>query len=348
MPLMKGKSEKAFKKNIKTEYEEGKPLKQSLAIAYAMKRKGKKMAKGGAVHGSGCTCSQCMEHMDQGGMASAQKSLRDAFGTKPSPTPAKPTSEDMAQIKVYGHAEGGMIKDNYQPSGKPEVDKEFSYEPAEKDSGYMMHEGDDVKSNGPAMHESEKKLNQHAVDMMASTSMSEQDMVDRIMKKRSENFSGLDRYSEGGEIGVNKPVNPAHTVGAGKGESKAGDYARWGMAHEMSNNSAAASRDYEKAKKEHGKTISELRSMPNPKLKGLSEGGKVANQEHGENNNELAGFSPNEFDDLVLRDDLESTYGDDDNSGDNLGNAQEDEDRKDIVSRIMASRKKKDRMPNPA
>jgi len=38
MPLKKGKSEKAFKSNIKTEMEAGKPQKQSLAIAYSMKR----------------------------------------------------------------------------------------------------------------------------------------------------------------------------------------------------------------------------------------------------------------------------------------------------------------------
>lgn len=80
---------------------------------------------------------------------------------------------------------------------------------------------------------------------------------------------------------------------------------------------------------------------------GYSEGGKIANQEHGENNNELAGFSPNEFDDLVLRDDLESDS-DGANNGDELGNEQEDSDRKDIVSKIMASRKKKDKNPRPA
>lgn len=61
----------------------------------------------------------------------------------------------------------------------------------------------------------------------------------------------------------------------------------------------------------------------------------------------IADELPAEYDDLVLDDNLESTYGDDDNSGDALGNAQEDEDRRDIVSRIMASRKKKDRLPNP-
>jgi hypothetical protein len=62
----------------------------------------------------------------------------------------------------------------------------------------------------------------------------------------------------------------------------------------------------------------------------------------------IADEMPAEYDDLVLDDNLESTYGDDDNSGDALGNAQEDEDRRDIVSRIMDSRKKKDRNPRPA
>lgn len=77
--------------------------------------------------------------------------------------------------------------------------------------------------------------------------------------------------------------------------------------------------------------------------KRYSEGGKVANATP-----ITAGFKPDEFDDLVLRDGLSSNYGDDDNSGDALGNEREDADRRDIVSRIMASRAKRDRMPRPA
>lgn len=43
MPLRKGKSEKAFKANIRTEIAHGKPQKQAVAIAYAVKRRsGKK------------------------------------------------------------------------------------------------------------------------------------------------------------------------------------------------------------------------------------------------------------------------------------------------------------------
>ena len=46
MPLVKSKSEKAFRENVKTEVKSGKPIKQAVAIAYATKRaaptKGKK------------------------------------------------------------------------------------------------------------------------------------------------------------------------------------------------------------------------------------------------------------------------------------------------------------------
>ena len=39
MPLVKSTSKSAFRKNIKAEIAAGKPQKQAVAIAYAMKRK---------------------------------------------------------------------------------------------------------------------------------------------------------------------------------------------------------------------------------------------------------------------------------------------------------------------
>ena len=45
MPLVKSKSEKAFKENIKTEVKAGKPVKQAVAIAYSTKREAEKKAK---------------------------------------------------------------------------------------------------------------------------------------------------------------------------------------------------------------------------------------------------------------------------------------------------------------
>jgi hypothetical protein len=47
MPLVKSKSEVAFKKNIKAEIKAGKPQKQAVAIAYSVKRSAKK-ANGGS------------------------------------------------------------------------------------------------------------------------------------------------------------------------------------------------------------------------------------------------------------------------------------------------------------
>jgi hypothetical protein len=38
MPLIKSKTDKAFKKNVSTEVKAGKPVKQAVAIAYATKR----------------------------------------------------------------------------------------------------------------------------------------------------------------------------------------------------------------------------------------------------------------------------------------------------------------------
>lgn len=78
------------------------------------------------------------------------------------------------------------------------------------------------------------------------------------------------------------------------------------------------------------------------RAKGYSKGGQVSNKTE-----PLADFEENEFDDLVKRDDLDFHYTGA-NSGDELGNEQEDHDRHDIVSKIMKSRRLKDRNPRPA
>jgi hypothetical protein len=73
----------------------------------------------------------------------------------------------------------------------------------------------------------------------------------------------------------------------------------------------------------------------------MSKGGMVANDEDDE---EMSDFHKNDFDDLAMRDDLEFNYTGE-NSGDELGDEREDEDRHDIVSRVMKEWRKKDRMP---
>lgn len=80
----------------------------------------------------------------------------------------------------------------------------------------------------------------------------------------------------------------------------------------------------------------------NKRMVKMSEGGKVANKDE-----IVADLEPNEFDDLAKDDDLEF-HDTGANSGDEVGDDQEDMDRRDVVSRIMRSRAKKDRMPRPA
>lgn len=75
----------------------------------------------------------------------------------------------------------------------------------------------------------------------------------------------------------------------------------------------------------------------------MSKGGMVANEDLPE-----ADFEPNEFDDLHLRDDLEGGYTGA-NSGDERSTDGEDERRRDMVRRVLASRGKgPGRNPRPA
>jgi len=79
MPLIKSKSDKAFKENIRREIEAGKPQKQAVAIAYSVQRRAKGMAEGGLyaninakreriAHGSG----EKMRRPGQAGAPTAQ------------------------------------------------------------------------------------------------------------------------------------------------------------------------------------------------------------------------------------------------------------------------------------
>lgn len=46
MPLVRSASKKAFKENVKKEYQSGKPVKQAVAIAYSVKRQATKRTSG--------------------------------------------------------------------------------------------------------------------------------------------------------------------------------------------------------------------------------------------------------------------------------------------------------------
>lgn len=79
-----------------------------------------------------------------------------------------------------------MIDEKHQssmcPHNRPSMDT------CEECSGYEQHEGDDRKSDGPAMAEDSKRLGQHPGSSVVS----------RIMRSRA---SGIDQsYAEGGRV----------------------------------------------------------------------------------------------------------------------------------------------------
>lgn len=85
----------------------------------------------------------------------------------------------------------------------------------------------------------------------------------------------------------------------------------------------------------------DLVSRAMKKAAAMSKGGEVANEDKIK-----AGFMPNEFDDLALRDGLEFSYTGK-NSGDELGDEDPDKEKNDIVARAMMKRRKQSN-PRPA
>lgn len=179
----------------------------------------------------------------------------------------------------------------------------------------------------------------------------------------------MNKKAKGGEAGVNKPAYEGEK-GKELGHSEAGNHVRNMRYSNRSPHDPKASGAM--AKRAHQKTLSELHEMKKGDRKNLAEGGDVCSacdagtctahgglvdkimrkrmSEGGQVANDTdmtADTQPNEFDDLVLDDDLESDYTGA-NSGDELGNDAMDENDRDLISRIMRSRAKKDSMPRPA
>lgn len=364
----------------------GKPQKQSLAIAYSMKRKAKKMAMGG----------DAVEY--------------DPKKPPPSPDPTKVKSMGFDIFK----ADGGFIG-SHQPADKVDTDPDLAFHDDELEHGYVDHMGNTQRPNGKAMSDDDRKLNQHgeieegpqgmyadgggvwdsiksalggssaqaqaqpapsptprpdphALDPEKAKAFSkvfseaeggeikdpDMDMVGRIMKKRQQMFAN------GGLAGLQKPFqgdsSPAPAAEPAsqptqysldqeaKRRQNANDLASKYAAQDAAWNAAHQKAMQSKSGPGYaaGGSVERIMRKRDEQAQGYSEGGKVANQDE-----IVAGFDPNEFDDLHLRDDLEFNYTGA-NSGDEIDNDRENKDREDIVARIMRSRAKKDRMPRPA
>ena len=103
MPLIKRKSEKAFKSNIKAEISAGKPQKQAVAIAYSVKRLAKK-AVGGPVDPHDPRLLSHYDDMDDEAKVKGRAEWRKKQTEKTGKDPYAPTEKPLKK------ASGGHVK----------------------------------------------------------------------------------------------------------------------------------------------------------------------------------------------------------------------------------------------
>lgn len=159
MPLIEGKSPSSFSKNVATEMNAGKPLKQSLAIAYAMKRKAQEMAHGGEM----CAHGKYMCEMCHGGKM----------------------------------AEGGFVEEE-KDSGylsMPEEHEKMNDEAKMEDDRMLNQHGEDEVGAQGIDYDNESHKERFVDHPVENQSFEEEDMVDRIMRQRAESYSEGGRVS---------------------------------------------------------------------------------------------------------------------------------------------------------
>lgn len=186
MPLIAGKSKKAFSKNVETEMEAGKPQKQSLAIAYSVKRKNsKKMAKGGSVDIS----------------AASEK---------------RPMPDDINNSTDMGTPGPSETMPDFSSEGRPSIDTAISSDemnmlhkyrkhlasggPVEVDFASEGMEGIDDASTPQDEHMLEGAPTRHGSELRAASgkpTADHDDMIGTIMAKRR-------KMADGGEVDLEK------------------------------------------------------------------------------------------------------------------------------------------------
>lgn len=172
MPLIKGKSKKAFSHNVASEMDAGKPQDQSLAIAYNMKRKNsKKMAYGGMAENDAepsmpqakpdnmrpAEDEYMADHFAKGGMADADEhysSIADAILAKKKK--AKMMADGgMVDIEENGEEEGSSPYDDMNADAAMKElydDEQLRAQPEDSNE-----KGDDISSDSHDMVDAIRK-----------------------------------------------------------------------------------------------------------------------------------------------------------------------------------------------
>lgn len=337
MPLIHGKSQKAFEKNIKTEMHHGKPQAQSLAIAYAVKRKAQhKKAHGGYMEAEKTEShGDLMEHEAKEG-AAHEKAEHMAHG---------------------GYAKGGEVEHHKNigsrtKAAKREREKEHIkgvhksqniYRPGSSEAGYnarALKEGPVFKKQ--ATQEHEKVLGEM-----------------KAMPKPK-------LLAEGGYIGsYQSSEQPHYDADFADMDHDKEEMASGYMSHEgaAAKHNAAAMHEDERKLGQHGMMeegpedgyahggfigshqgpeheMDMVGRIMAKRMKHYSMGGVVAN----DTDIDYAKKEPAEYDYLV-KEGGDSFHYTGANSGDEKSTAGELSRKEQMLRKIMASRAKKDKMP---
>jgi len=202
MPLMNGKSKKAFSKNVETEIDAGKPQKQALAIAYSVKRKApKKYAKGGAVSAKDekrPMPDDTYNDTAEAGRNRGNKALKDADwdSTVTIEQAQRPSKTALSQPKSRGNDPFAgrnmeMHEDEADMGDRmyPETDRA---QPSSRDDEYGAQRNGPKVSDMAAQHN-----NKRAPYQMERENQYAQDEASADMKKIQ---SPPGRYAQGGPI----------------------------------------------------------------------------------------------------------------------------------------------------
>jgi hypothetical protein len=132
MPLIKSKSDKAFKSNIKAEIAAGKPQKQAVAIAYSTKRAAKK-ARGGAVDPMNYDSDQ-----DYYQAAGRLKDEDDDTVEEQPPRRAVMAEQKRKEKSAKKNSANWQASEMYRGTDKPEALKQFNRLSRRKESNNLL------------------------------------------------------------------------------------------------------------------------------------------------------------------------------------------------------------------
>lgn len=212
MPLLKGKSSKAFSKNIETEMDSGKPQKQALAIAYNVQRKNKKkMADGGQVAPkkqydpqSGDPDYSGLENKtDDEKRAKANSSIKKAFGFYDGGEVlnANETGENGKRM-----LKGGKLRHedeaNFTDQSRANADTSDSREDNMMDDESTKHgpEEDFVSERRTSIDQASSDEDENMLDSHAIRHADERRAGGKLVNADSEDEMELDMYALGGMV----------------------------------------------------------------------------------------------------------------------------------------------------